>query len=557
MMAFLETQPKKRRKSDSLNRFVNVTITDLLFGSGGPNRCRPLTHKGHPLPPEDRRLGEHTTGFGRSKSDEVYVDPESLAWAQGINQHNNYALTCRRTILSEVTRDRPAILRGETSEDLSGEFARVYEPEWTNFARDWYDSYMTAGVVAVRLVRLPSGTVVPRVPVGDYRISVAVDVNLEKKDYRVYRWDAQKGCYRRDVGVFVLGNYGYDPGHDGGLHSPVSTLIEDVVVTVAQRWMYMKTVAKRMHGSQWVEDHDTTPKDVSSRIGPNYDPFSHPDAEYATSGFSDLNAEGRTRERRMRDTEVLMEKRKSEMVCSGLAHGKYGANEMIQNIIGTGDGAGTTKLLPPGAKIVQETLPEGDSHFEQLVRMVQEKICSTYGMNVEMMSYGGASRIGGNVEAVRTANETFTSNVKKVKSDLASTMTVLYNAIYEFDEKLLYVEARVQHPEVDSKDVFGRTMARLEFPKATCGEFALLTSMYQAGVVDWNEYADVARRQVDMVRDRVPPQPTEEELNNRKFGVGFEPREDGSDRRRGGAGRGGKKGDTGTNRGSDTAAPRQ
>lgn len=388
------------------------------------------------------------------------LDVATHARAVRLHHETAWASTLRRAVMNAVLAVKPEFFWNDKPMALTPEFRALVESRWLPACADIMDAVWTLGVVPVRLVRDVGGNLVPEVVKGrlgvDYRLATYVD-SVDRRQRYIYtdaidaarheaHWrhhhhhehdhehhhDGEHQHHQRDepdsARVRVLSGFGYDPGSDGSLRSPIAALVAEHEFFSMLRMFDARLEARRCDASLLTE---TTPE--SAGVLKDKDRFDF----YADSDRTATQAEGAF----ARNAAELEAMRRQQM-------GAFGA-DAVEDAARRGSAALSGDLdrpvlvdklfpLPVGHKLVQLSHPPPRGDWVALTRMHQDVTAAAYGMPRSNLVSDTAHSQTGMMVTQRSLHATVTY----WREVLSSALTQLYQIAYAADDAEYALERR-------------------------------------------------------------------------------------------------------------------
>lgn len=466
------------------------------------------------------------------------VNQSQIDFSFTIHRKNAFASAARNRVLSEFRNGELYMERNGVQVFPSESWMMLWERNYKTFLADWYDWYKCVGIVPLRIVEIAPQVFVPRVPQGKFRIYTYVNPINDVQCFEYWRYleqneidmlanpskklDRQQGAYGRwlyDPSVVFHAHMGVDPDPmTGDLHSSVSTLVSEVLFAQSLQLLHLQQLTENSSRRPWLENTAPYKPSKTNVDGVQYNYYgksNDPDQVSTGTGLED-NVGGShmtTTERQAHDQLHLFDIYESKWTQyadtvppSGSKNTLAVASAILDDMASRDEQA--PRPLPPQMKIVQRQAYPVNTGFVEQMKLSQEQIAVVYGLSRDSLSSGEALR--GNTTAITKSFDEHMSSLWTLVSGILTHIFHYIHMDFEVDDAMRSFMSQPEYERLD--DIFSlakhykssQVTLRLTRPSRV-EDSESLTKLYGLGVIEWESYVALQRRQFNFIASQEVP----------------------------------------------------
>ena len=337
---------------------------------------------------------------------------------------------------------------------------------WLPFCRDMFDSAMSCGIVAVRVVTLQDGLRIP-VVLEPNCAQIKMTYNYGIREYVVL--DAQQ---EEIPDTLVIDTFGYSATPEGKIRSIICNLLPQIRYINMMMGTALTMERKRSDPVILTEAVDTR---VDTVEGINYD-------FYADGDMQDNSDRNKFHRNRSNVAQLAHQQAMYDHFFAGGPNPSTGS-AVLDKVVN----------LPLGQKVVNVPLQGGRSDLVNQIKAFEDIVCGVMGVPRSLIMSDTPHKSDS-----EGTHQTFQKTVMAWKSSIQSACEHVYNIIYADSIKTQLMKAIGNNKRKRKEDVSDlyklkkRLQVEIVFPVSPFMGHEQLYTHYQRGVLPWDTYVEHA-----------------------------------------------------------------
>ena len=438
------------------------------------------------------------------------INPRAIQTLRQLHFQSHWPALCRKTMLEmlfkeelKFTLDKKDVYTSEVT-PLFRELLRGY---YIPFLQDCYDELMIAGIAVVKIIKGPTGDLIPEVVSSEifgkfFEVRIFASYETGQPIYKVFKLVSKKTGHalpqpKEDKSAFVFNTLLKGPTIEGILQSPLAALSQ---VQIQYDLMLQCNMLADYNLSDPTILTETQPNASNLSAVESGTPMYAPDDPLA-----DLQG---VREQDSANRAHVLAHINMQVDAPGIwfPDGKLTLKKHIHNNV---------VAVPIGHKIAHGMpQPQMRRDLEQRVRNYENSVCAAYGIDRGFLVQESSFKTAG-------ASETLESRIRMTlilwSARLSEIMTSTLRCIYYNDDcNYLFGKLKSQSDGNQSIEVLldkAKQLADVQaiLPVTPDIDLNELTILYDRGVITWEEYVIQSRTMKGLVTTVIPPEPPKEE----------------------------------------------
>lgn len=437
------------------------------------------------------------------------LNPEAIWALRKLHFQSHWPSLCRKTMLEMLFKEEIKFTMGGEdiyTSEITPIFREIIRGYYMPFLQDCYDEMMILGIAIVKIIKGPTGDLVPSIISSDvlgkiYELRIYTNYETGAPVYKIYKLVDKKTGQplanpKEDKRAFIFNSMLKGPSIHGGIQSPLSALIP----TQVQFDLMMQC--------NMLADYNLSDPTILTETQPNASNLSAVESATPMYAVDDPIADLQgVREQDTANKTHVLSHINSQMNSPDIWYpdGTFRLKKHIHNNV---------VAIPIGHKVAHNIpRPDRRNDLESRIKSYQNDVCITYGIDRGFLLQENSFKTAGAAETLQVRlRMTLISWSAHLSEIMTSTLRCIY---YEDECNYLYGKLKSQNKSLSIEELIGKakTLADVQAILPIAPDINLNDSimLYDRGVISWEEFVIQTRTMNGWVTNNIPPEPQRKE----------------------------------------------